>query len=365
MSNLLLHRIQSEISTHGPISFARFMDVALYDPEHGYYAQPGRVGKKGDFYTNVSVGEFFGRSLARQFAEAWHHLGEPASFLLIEQGANDGQLAADILNALRTHAPACYAATRWHGVEPHARLRDLQLETIRTHGHADKVTETGSAPVGVFYSNELIDSFPVHRVTYRNGRWHECRVNTTLSGLGWSTAELSPELTEAVQVRALPELEGYTTEIPLQITPWLHETAARLEKGYFFTFDYGLRREEYYRPDRKDGTLRGYYQHQRQDDPLQHPGQQDLTADVDFDSLLESAPAAGLINLGLTDQHHFFVGLWESALADGTFRPEDVRAFQTLIHPQHFGQRFHVLVQGKKVPVARSLCGLVHARAWV
>jgi SAM-dependent MidA family methyltransferase len=216
------------------------------------------------------------------------------------------------------------------------------------------LSEEPHGEVGVFYSNELIDSFPVHRVQFQNGSWHEMAVSFREAQWKWDRLEVSPTLAEEIARRNLPTVEGYTTELNLAAGPWLQETAARLQRGFFLTMDYGRPRADYYDAGRTDGTLRGYFQHRRQDDPLQNIGEQDLTCDVDWDTLMESGTEVGLMTLGWVDQQHAVVGIWEKKLAAGTFAPEDVRAFQTLSHPAHLGQRFQWLVQAK---------GLTHAEA--
>ena len=169
--------LQREIADQGPIPFRDFMAAALYHPSAGYYSSGrSRIGREGDFFTSVSVGALFGKLLARQVAEMWERLRRPAQFEIVEQGANGGDFARDVLGALRETAPDCFAAVVYTVIEPAAALRDAQSATLAEF--AGKVCWHESleelAPfTGVHFSNELIDAFPVHRVIRFGGTWLE------------------------------------------------------------------------------------------------------------------------------------------------------------------------------------------------
>ncbi len=351
--------IKTEIARRGPISFRDFMARALYDSDYGYYGSgQARVGRGGDFFTNVSVGPLFGRLLARQFAEMWQRLGKPADFVIVEQGANRGDFAADVLAALREFNPACYAATTVWLIEPLAGLRQAQDERLQDFG-AEKVRWTDSpanlpAFQGVHFSNELLDAFPVHRVCRRGDRWVERCVDFQEDrGFVFIDAEITaPEL--AAHLTRLPAVaDGYETEVNLAVAPWLAEVSSRLHAGYILAIDYGYPRSEYYRPERTSGTLSAYAAHRREPDPLQRPGEIDLTAHVDFTTLAEVAPGVGLQLAGFTDQHHFMVGLSRLHFSDDyamtAAGQQELRAFKTLMHPTLMGQSFHAICLAKGV----------------
>lgn len=356
--NTLVETLRIEIAQRGPISFRDFMARALYDPNHGYYGSArARVGRGGDFFTNVSVGPLFGRLLARQFAEMWQRLGEPADFTIVEQGANSGDFAADVLGGLRELAPACFAATTVYLVEPLEKLRQAQGERLHDFGPG-KVRWAGTVDdlpffQGVHFSNELLDAFPVHRVCWRGDRWVERCVDFRDECFVFTDAEItSAEL--LAHLARLPSVPAdYETEVNLAVAPWLAETAAKLQAGFILAIDYGYPRAEYYRPERSSGTLSAYAAHQRVPDPLQRPGEIDLTAHVDFTTVAEIASQHSLQLAGFTDQHHLMVGLSRLHFSDDSAMSaagqQELRAFKTLMHPTLMGQSFHAICLAKGV----------------
>lgn len=350
--------MRDEVTQRGPISFRDFMARALYDPHYGYYGSGrARVGRGGDFFTNVSVGPLFGRLLARQFAEMWQRLGEPADFTIAEQGANSGDFAADVLGGLRDLAPACFAATTVWLVEPVEKLRQAQGERLREFA-PEKVrwaAVTADLPSfqGVHFSNELLDAFPVHRVCWRGDRWVERCVDFREERFVFADAEITSGelLAHLARLPAVPP--GYETEVNLAIPPWLAEITTKLRAGFILAIDYGYPRAEYYRPERSSGTLSAYAAHQREPDPLQRPGEIDLTAHVDFTTVAEAAAEQGLQLAGFTDQHHFMVGLSRLHFSDDCAMTaagqQELRAFKTLMHPALMGQSFHAICLAKGV----------------
>ncbi len=366
MSAALTEIIRSEIIAVGPMRFRRFMELALYHAEFGYYASGrARIGRGGDFFTNVSVGPLFGRLLARQIAEMWSVLGQPGDFTIIEQGAHAGDLAADVLGGLREIFPECHEAVRCRIVEPFPKLETRQRE--RLHDFAGKVQwsrtlEEIRIEAGVHFSNELPDAFPVHLVKWSGGEWRE-RVIAERDGrfVFAGDAPLSDELREACARIPGPVPEGYVTEVNLAAAEWICEVAATMQRGFVLAVDYGFSREEYYAPTRTAGTLSAYANHRREPDPLARPGEIDLTAHVEFDSLIGAAAAAGLRLEGFTDQHHFMVGLGVEHFADGANAAER-RAFQTLMHPQFMGMSFKVAAFSKGIADSIALGGFRFAR---
>jgi SAM-dependent MidA family methyltransferase len=357
-ASTLAETLRDEIARRGPIPFRDFMEHALYDPGHGYYGSGrARVGRGGDFFTNVSVGPLFGRLLARQFVEMWVRLGEPAKFAIVEQGAHHGHFAADVLSALRDLAPACLAATTYWIVEPLAALRDVQQVTLATWAgeKARWVHSLADLPgfTGVHFSNELPDSFPVHRVVRRANGWQERAVNFDGERFVFIDTPISNGALESA-ISRLPNVPlDYETEINLAAPAWVAEVASRLERGFLLAIDYGYPRAEYYRPERDHGTLSAYAGHQREPDPLARPGEIDLTAHVDFTSLAEAGAASGLTLAGFTDQHHFMVGLGQLYFQGDTATPQEIRAFKTLMHPNLMGRSFHAICLGKEVEEPR------------
>jgi SAM-dependent MidA family methyltransferase len=345
MSQALAEIIRDEIARCGPMPFRRFMELALYHREHGYYAS-GRasIGRKGDFFTNVSVGPLFGKLLARQFEEMWENLQRPMEFTIVEQAANDGQFASDVLTALREVATECFARTTYRIVEPFAPLEARQRERlVGLPVTWSRSIEELPSFTGVHFSNELVDAFPVHLVRWNGTQWHEQHVVSADEAFMFTDCGLSDEALVAACGRIpLPLPPGYTTEINLAAADWIREVATRLERGFVLMVDYGHLREDYYSLERHEGTLSAYRQHRRERDPLQDPGETDLTAHVEFSTLMEVGSAAGLRVVGFTDQHHAMVGLGALHFSDGSPSPE-LRAFQTLMQPTLMGRAFKFL----------------------
>jgi len=358
--------LREEIAAAGPMTFRRFMELALYHSEHGYYSQPRTiVGKEGDFFTNVSIGSLFGKLIARQFVEMWEKLDKPETFTIVEQGAHSGDFANDVLQALDQETPECFASTHYTIVEPSARLREQQQTQLAAFTKTSWVSSLHDLPpfTGVHFSNELLDAFPIHRVVWSRSEWQEDYVVAHEDGFAWKAGALSsPELTTAVNAFPLPLPDGYKTEINLAAPQWLHDVNAKLERGFILLVDYGYVREQYFTPERHDGTLSAYARHQRQPNPLAAPGEQDLTAHVEFSSLLERATALDLALCGFTDQHHFMVGSGADYFQTERGASER-RAFQTLMHPELMGASFKVLGLAKQVQAQPPLTGFQFARS--
>ena len=361
--------IRAEIARRGPIPFRDFMALALYHPEHGYYTS-GRatIGREGDFFTNVSVGALFGRLLARQFAEMWERLDRPGRFTIVEQGGHRGEFAHDVLTGLREFAADCFAATEYYLVEPSPALARTQQERLTEFaGRTRWYSALGDLPpfTGVHFSNELLDAFPVHLVKWTGEKWVERFVASQDGAFTFSEGALpSPDLNARLAVLP-PVPAGYCTEINPGVPAWLDGLAPKLERGFVLAIDYGFPRAEYYRPERTAGTLSAYAAHRREKDPLARPGEIDLTAHVDFTSVAEHGAARGLSVEGFTDQHHFIIGLSRVHFADAppatSAAQQELRALQTLMHPNLMGRSFHVLCLSKEHPGTTPLAGFQFA----
>jgi SAM-dependent MidA family methyltransferase len=360
--------IRAEIRARGPMRFDRFMEQALYHPGLGYYAKsggPAPIGRSGDFYTSVSVGPLFGNLLARQFFQMWQLLGRPSPCWIIEQGAHDGQLSCDILEWCRAETPEFFETIRYAIVstrqkcapEPALVSRITWFETI-----ADLALEK---PVGVFFSNELVDAFPVRSITYRSGQWLEQHVAIDDEALRWIDRAIEDEeLARAIHALPLPAKEGYTTEINLRARDWIGEVGRALHRGYVLTIDYGYPASIYYADFRDRGSLTAFVKHHGVDDILFEPGMRDITAHVDFTALARAGEKAGLATLGFLDQQRFLMGVAHDELSGADGPPvkiqENLRGWNTLTHPDHLGANFYALLQGKEAPV--NLDGLRFAR---
>ncbi len=377
-SDALVKHIRNHIEQRGPVTFRWFMDNALYHPNQGYYsARANPVGKKGDFFTSVSVGSTFGKLMAHQFHEMWLRMGSPMGFAIIEQAANDGQFAADVLAHIQFEFPEMFAELRYVIIEPFETLQIQQKRRLESL-HRKKVLwfheladlETGAFS-GVFFSNELLDAFPVHLVTFRENAWHEIYVETTGDGFQLVTGTLSVDSLRRHLGKIGPGVEGQIAEINLKAINWAKNAAAALRAGYLFVIDYGMSRGELYSPERLGGTLRCYKDHRCHRDPFADIGLSDITAHIDFTSVAEAAEEGGLKVIGYTDQHHFLVGASRSFFQDLEQLSEvrgvhgdlatQIREFQMLMHPSTMGMSFRFLLMSRGVPNAEAISGLEFA----
>lgn len=342
------------------ISFAEFMELALYHGDYGYYSDVGSraIGRSGDFYTSVSVGSTFGYLLAHAIHRAWAETFVSAHpFVIVEQGAHDARLARDIMSALREIDPAFAAAVRYHLIEPRAAVRDAMAVILRddpASGGIEVVASAAAAagPCGIFLCNELLDAFPVHCLIFQQGQWQERSVGLSETGeaLAWVVRPL-PETLKMFAAELGQEFpEGYCTEVSPAVDRWVEESAALFtEAGLWWIIDYGYERADYYAPSRRTGTLRCYEAHRVSEDPFAAPGLHDLTAHVDFTRVEKAARRSGLKCTRFTDQHHFLIDAarpWllaiEGQVPDAA-AAKRLRQFQTLTHPSLMGQQFKVM----------------------
>ncbi len=359
--------IRQRIAAAGAITFAEFMELCLYHPQHGYYmTRRERIGKGGDFFTSPSVHALFGRLLARQLRQMWEILGR-GPFSVVEQGPGEGHLALDILDAA-AEDPEFYGALSYRLVEVSAENRSRQQERLRPHVLRVAWVEPGelSGVTGCILSNELIDAFPVHLVEKREGRLLE--VFVTLRD-GELAEELrppgTPRLEDYFHRAGIDPAEGNRAEVNLAALDWMHQTAAVLKRGFVLTIDYGYPTAELYAPFRRGGTLMCYRRHQAHDEPYRHLGCQDLTAHVDFGALQRSGAEAGLETLFFGEQYRFLLALnFVEDLLTLQARTTSEREAQALrltlknlILPEGgMGETFKVLVQGKGVGRPALLC---------
>jgi SAM-dependent MidA family methyltransferase len=355
----------------GSLSFARWMELALYHPHYGYYSSgQADIGKEGDFFTSVSVGKIYGQLLASICREIWENLGHPSEFTIVEQGAHDGTLAADILGA---SDGAFTQGLRYLIVEPFLINRTRQQEKLSSFSHVSWVANLEEIPhfTGVHLSNELLDAFPVHALRWTGVLWEEECVARKGTELVWTSRPITtPQLSRAAEQLPQTLSSGFRVEVNLGMKPWLHALHDRMERGVILTLDYGQVGEDRYAPHRADGTLMAYQHHERFPDPLFQPGMRDITAQVDFTALAAQARETGFEVLGYSDQHHFLVSAaepWLRSLGDvtQTLTPESQKNFrelQSLLHPSTMGRQFKAMAFGKYVQEMRPLSCFNHQR---
>ena len=350
----LVEIIRNEIGANGPISFARFMELALYHPDRGYYAS-GRanIGRRGDFFTNVSVGSLFGRLLASQFAEIWEKLGRPRDFKIVEQGAHDGVFAADALSALRQSAGDCFAATSYCMIEPFPIWRERQQKKLREFAKKTSwvaLVDEIAPFVGIHFSNELFDSFPVHLIVsggVAKGAtvWNEKFVTVAADDFAFATGNVGRSGLQLDHLGFFPA--GFETEVNLAAPKLMSGIAAKLLRGVILTIDYGFSRTEFYSLPRSQGSLQVRANQKKLSSPFQQIGLADISTHVEWTSLAEAAQVSGATPLGFTDQHHFLTGIISKSFPEADFDASEKRALQTLLHPEMLGRNFQALALGK------------------
>ena len=301
----LISALRREIAGGGGrITFAQFMELALYHPQWGYYLTgQSRIGRRGDYFTSASVGPLFGRILARQF-QAWD-VAE-----VVEFGGHRGQLRQDILAAV-----------------PELNYRIVEVGD-----------ELPAQITGCVFSNEFLDALPVHRLC------GDREIYVT----GDFTETLGP-----LSDTRLPRLPaGYRSEVNLRALDWLTGIAGRLTHGYVLTIDYGFERAEYFAPQHAAGHLQCYYRHTKSGNPYEHIGEQDITAHVDFTALIEHGKTLGLEPVLFTDQAHYLLQIGEAEIAkivtrDAGRLSAERNAIHQLLHST-MGTMFRVLIQHKQ-----------------
>ncbi len=345
----------AEIHRDGPITFATFMERALYDPEHGYYMSPRSPwGRDGDYLTAPQVHSAVGTAIARLAAETDEVLGHPAPFTLIEAGSGDGQLMADVCDALAAHHPDLYERTHVWSVERSPASRERQSRALHRHaariGWAESITEIpGSGVRGGVFSNELLDALPVHRVVALPDGVHEVLVAAEDGRFTETVGALStPRLSEYLECNGIDLCDGQTAEISLAAGDWIEAAADKLSAGFVLTIDYGARTEVLYGPDRRRGSLVCQRRYQLSADPFQHVGEQDISAHVDFGNLRRRGLERDLVSLGLESLLIFLLGfgVTEGSMID----PDDAEATRRHLALRHLlfseiGEAHRVLLQ--------------------
>jgi SAM-dependent MidA family methyltransferase len=350
--------IRETIRETGPVTFAGFMEQALYHPEHGYYSS-GRcaIGRRGDYFTNVSVGPLFGRLLAAQFAEMWEGLGRPVDYVIVEQGAHHGDFARDVLESVRERAPEFFATLAYRIIEPFPVLKERQVEALEPFH--EKITWHKSLDelepfCGVHFSNELLDAMPVHLIRNDpsdNDAWQERYLDVSRDEFVFVSSPITDEdLRRRLEKIPSHSSSSYETEVSLAALDWIEQVAQKLTRGYVLAVDYGYAREKYYAPERSTGTLQCYSAHRAVASPLDEIGRADISAHVEWTSVAERAEECGLIVTGFTDQYHFITGVISNLLANDfteDTEPRTRRALQTLLHPEFLGTAFQFLALSK------------------
>jgi SAM-dependent MidA family methyltransferase len=367
--NLLRQKIEQEIRQRGPIPFSRYMDLCLYDPELGYYSRNAeQFGKAGDFYTSSDVHAVFGRLLARQFDEMWRVLGSPERIELVELGPGRGLFAQDVLGWAEKMFPEFLHALRYVLVESSPVLRERIKRTLGPHLDSGKAELTEFYPLeekssrnapAIVFANEFFDALPVEilsvkgslRIDERDGRFIET----------WVPA--SPEEMEFLDRYSVHPEPHERIEAPLVAQQFMDRIAASIQRGFVGAIDYGYTREEQL-AGRHRGTVKAIRQHSINGSPYEAPGDQDITADVNFTALAASAENHGMQTHKLVTQSQFLLGIGEANQFADAFeecrlpqeRAKVALQLKHLVTPAGMGESFQVLVASKGVEQERIEC---------
>lgn len=356
----LLSLLRTELRAGGRITFDRYMELALYHPEHGYYCRPAPpIGPEGDYYTSTDVSPLFGATLGRQLREMWLLLGCTAPFTVLEFGAGKGLLAADILGWAGAAHPDFFSSIDYAIVELSPQLRNVQrdrLQSLPVRWPDLGSVQPGSL-TGCTLSNEVADALPFHRVQGASTGLRELWVTERDGGLAEEPGEPSSlSLQEYLDAEGVRLIEGQVGEINLRAPLWMRAGLDALRCGFAVVIDYGDAARELYGPARMEGTLKCYHRHVMNREPFQRIGEQDITADVNFTALARAAEAAGAQVTGYTSQAYFLAALGlGDALTSMHQRGASARAFEReraaieeLIRPDGLGG-FRVLAVRKNV----------------
>lgn len=374
--NPLRQKIEHEIRERGPIPFSLYMELCLYDPELGYYSRNAeQFGKAGDFYTSSDVHAVFGRLLARQFDEMWRALGSPEHIELVELGPGRGLFAQDVLDWSEKKFPDFFCALRYVLVESSRTLSDRikgtlahRLESGKAELAALYALDEPPAPSRtIVFANEFFDALPVEilsakgslRIDTRDGRFIETWAPASYEELEFlDRCSIHPEIDERI-------------EAPLAAKHFMERIAANVLSGFLIAVDYGYTREEQL-AGRHRGTMKAIRQHSVSANPYEAPGEQDITADVNFTALSAAAEKCGMQTSKLVTQSQFLMGIGEANQFADAFeecrlpqeRAKVALQLKHLVTPAGIGESFHVLIASKGLKQERveSLSGLSFGR---
>ncbi|MFV8269554.1 class I SAM-dependent methyltransferase [Flavobacterium sp. GT2N3] len=349
LSELIIQRIKEE----GPLSFHDFMEMALYHPELGYYnATQTKIGADGDFYTSPCISADFGAMIGRQIEEMWLNLAKQP-FKIIEYGAGTGLLCHDILAYLKNNS-ALYDTLSYCIIEKSVRMREIEKrhlkEKVSWYNSIHDIPEIN----GCILSNELVDNFSVHQV-FMEEELMEIFVDYK-EGFIEILKPANKKLIHYFKTLKVQLPKGFRTEVNLQAISWIKEVSRSLQKGYIITIDYGSLSSELYNNRRGCGTLLCYHKHQKNENPYQFIGEQDITTHINFSALSQWGSQYGIESCGMVNQSHFLLGLGikeyqnsaliknKSSLQSATH--EALINYKLLVD---MGMKFKVLIQQKEV----------------
>ena len=362
VSNLsLASRLRDRIRRGGPIPFRAWMEAALYDLQEGYYyrSERERWGRLGDYRTSPERSVLFAATFARYYAKLHQELGSPTEWTIVEVGAGEGYFAAGVLETLQRRSPKVFSATRYIidevSVDSQSRA-EQKLARFDEQVDCKRLTELHPINPGIIFSNELFDSFPVHRATVREGQLREFYVGINgKEDFEWTIGPPSTtRLAEYFEQQGIQLAEGQIVEVNLEIEAWFRQSAGKLGNGYLISVDYGAEANELYGSTaRREGTLRAFQRHQFADDVLARPGEQDITTSVDWTFVKRIGKEHGFETIEFERQDRFLLnaGLLEelerrvSEAQDESERLRLRTSAREMILPGGMAASFQVLVQ--------------------
>jgi SAM-dependent MidA family methyltransferase len=360
----LAERLRALIRRSGAISFRDWMHIALYDEREGYYFRRDlqRWGRAGDYRTAPERSPLFSATFANYFAQLYKELDAPRVWTIFEAGAGAGHFAHGVLQTLRRDHPLVFSATRYVIDEPSVDSRERahqRLSEFAGHVEFQSLAEAGAAVnEGIVFANELLDAFPVHRVTMHEGKLYELFVDLDEEDkFVWTKREPStPRLAEYFARSEVELSEGQIAEVNLEVEAWMRRAASHFKRGYLIAVDYGAEaRELYTAPHRREGTLRAFHHHSFADDPLARPGEQDLTTTIDWTNVRRAGEETGLrmVSFERLDEFLLHAGLLDQLERMAKDAPSESEALilrssvRELILPGGMSQSFQVLIQKK------------------
>ncbi len=358
----LKERLGARIRGEGPISFHEWMQAALYDKREGYYCRSDldRQGRQGDYRTAPETSPLFAAAFARYFAKLFTELGSPSLWTILEAGAGSGEFARGVLRSLKSNYPDVFSATRYviDELSPDCQARAaLHLAEFSDRVEFLRIAEVAEPTANlIIFSNELIDAFAVHRVSFRHGKLRELCVGLDKTNFVWLECEPDERVVKYCQSQGLNLAENQIAEINLDAEDFIPRAASMIESGFLITVDYGAERSELLSdPQRHRGTLRAFHRHQMIDDVLAKPGEYDLTTTVDWTQIKETGKRAGLQTVRHESLNRFLLdeGLLDEITRLFGTHQSDAHALhisisaREMIMPHSMASSFQVLVQAK------------------
>lgn len=350
--NKLTEIIKYKIKNTGRITFAEFMNLALYHPTYGYYTTgKSDIGKHGDFYTSPHVHSAFGSVVGNFILKSFQLLDED-ELTIVEIGAGKGFLALDILNHIKAQSPSCYARLKYYIVE--RNNYSIKESEGKLKEHLDKIKwfsdigELDNENIrGVIISNELFDALPFHRLKYANGGIAEIYVTLENGQLTETLDKPSNNYIEKyLKNKGIELLEGQEFEINPSFEKLLKQIDETLQKGFILSIDYGYLTPELFSSERMKGTYKCIYRHKINEQPYTNIGEQDITAHVDFSNLIKVGESFGLNKVHYTTQGQFLID-WGILDFLNNSTEKEIQALKNLFLPELMGDKFKVLIQEK------------------